>query len=63
MLLLAGQPLDEPIANYGPFVLNTETQLKEAFDDFNMGRNGFENARTWRSKIRDMKNEKRATSQ
>jgi len=54
--------LDEPIANYGPFVLNTETQLKEAFDDFNMSRNGFENAKTWRSKIRDMKNAKRATS-
>ena len=54
-VLLAGQPLNEPIENYGPFVLNTRQELQQAFDDFHTGKNGFENARNWRSGIRDMK--------
>lgn len=49
LLLIAGKPLDEPIANYGPFVLNTKEQLQQAFDDFHSGKNGFEAAPTWRS--------------
>lgn len=61
MLLLAGKPIGEPIVNYGPFVLNTEEQLNQAFDDFRSGRNGFEAAPKWRSEIRNMKN-KRSTS-
>jgi len=51
IVLLAGQPLNEPIANYGPFVLTTQEQLKQAFDDFQTGKNGFENARRWKSEI------------
>jgi redox-sensitive bicupin YhaK (pirin superfamily) len=37
-ILIAGQPLKEPIAQYGPFVMNTHQQLIEAVQDFQAGR-------------------------
>ena len=39
-LLIAGKPLREPIAQYGPFVMNTREQLIQAMDDFRDGRLG-----------------------
>ena len=39
-IVLAGKPLREPIAQYGPFVMNTRQQLMEAVDDFRNGRLG-----------------------
>lgn len=39
-LLLAGQPLNEPIARHGPFVMNTKSEIVQAIDDFNSGRFG-----------------------
>jgi redox-sensitive bicupin YhaK (pirin superfamily) len=39
-LVIAGQPLGEPIVQYGPFVMNTRAQIHEAVDDFNAGRFG-----------------------
>jgi len=40
VLVLGGQPLDEPIAGYGPFVMNTEAEIRQAIEDFNSGRFG-----------------------
>ena len=40
VLLLAGEPLNEPIVGYGPFVMNTKQEIAEAVRDFNSGRFG-----------------------
>jgi redox-sensitive bicupin YhaK (pirin superfamily) len=38
LLVLTGEPIDEPIVGYGPFVMNSEEEIRQAIDDYNSGR-------------------------
>jgi quercetin 2,3-dioxygenase len=40
VLLIGGMALNEPIARYGPFVMNTENEIRQAFEDYRLGRMG-----------------------
>ncbi|XP_063970380.1 pirin-like isoform X3 [Lytechinus pictus] len=48
-VLITGKPLNEPIVQYGPFVMNTDDEIQQAISDYRTARNGFEKARTWKS--------------
>ncbi|MCD7466740.1 hypothetical protein HAX54_003745 [Datura stramonium] len=51
-ILVGGEPLGEPIAQLGPFVMNTQEEIDQTIEDFENYTNGFEKARYWRSQAR-----------
>ena len=52
--MIGGQPLNEPIMQKRFFVMNNAEELDQAFDDFEKGKNGFEGADKWSSKIKEL---------
>ncbi|XP_021893595.1 pirin-like protein [Carica papaya] len=48
-ILVGGQPLNEPVVQHGPFVMNTQAEIDQAIDDYYQCKNGFELAKTWKS--------------
>jgi len=41
ILVLSGEPLNEPYVSYGPFVMNTQEEIHQAINDYNEGKFGF----------------------
>lgn len=41
ILVLSGEPINEPIASHGPFVMNTEDEIKKAYEDYYIGKFGY----------------------
>lgn len=50
-ILVAGQPLDQPVVQYGPFVTTSREEVMQALQDFQTASNGFERAANWESEI------------
>ncbi|KAF9937520.1 hypothetical protein BGZ75_009280 [Mortierella antarctica] len=50
-VLIAGEPLKEPIVQHGPFVMNSKEEIYGTFVDYQNSQNGFERAKNWRSTI------------
>lgn len=49
-VLIGGQPIGEPVVQYGPFAMTSQEEIQQAFKDYREGKNGFENAPHWKSK-------------
>jgi len=51
VFLIAGEPLEQKVFQYGPFVMTSQEDINAAIVDFQIGRNGFEKAGKWKSEI------------
>ncbi|GLI80495.1 RNA pol II transcription cofactor [Penicillium ochrochloron] len=50
-IIVAGQPLDQKVVQYGPFVLSSQEEVYQAMLDYQTASNGFEKSRNWQSEI------------
>lgn len=50
-VLIGGKELEQETVQYGPFVASSRTGIQKAFEDYQYGRNGFENVKNWRTLI------------
>ncbi|CAB4263655.1 unnamed protein product [Prunus armeniaca] len=48
-VLVGGQPINEPVVQHGPFVMNSQDEINQTIQDYHYGQNGFEMAKSWRS--------------
>ncbi|KZT26249.1 hypothetical protein NEOLEDRAFT_1132279 [Neolentinus lepideus HHB14362 ss-1] len=51
LILIAGEPLDQTVFQYGPFVMTSREEIQKTLIDYQLGMNGFEKAHTWKSEI------------
>ncbi|CAN7085463.1 unnamed protein product [Brassica oleracea var. botrytis] len=47
-LLIAGEPISEPVVQHGPFVMNSQAEIDMTIEDYRSAKNGFEGAKSWR---------------
>lgn len=52
-VLVGGQPLNQPVVQHGPFVMNTQAEIDQTIEDYHYCRNGFEKAKYWKSQDYD----------
>lgn len=50
-ILVGGKKLEQEVVQYGPFVASSRDNIQKAFQDYQYGRNGFENIKTWQTLI------------
>ncbi|OVA01649.1 Pirin [Macleaya cordata] len=48
-VLIGGQPLNEPVVQHGPFVMNTQAEIDQTMEDYRYRKNGFEKGKYWKS--------------
>ncbi|KJA20198.1 hypothetical protein HYPSUDRAFT_43310 [Hypholoma sublateritium FD-334 SS-4] len=51
LVLISGEPLDQTVVQYGPFVMTSREDIQQTLVDYQSGKNGFERAHTWKSEI------------
>ncbi|GAA6062820.1 hypothetical protein JCM10212_001552 [Sporobolomyces blumeae] len=51
VVVVSGEPLEQEIVQHGPFVMDSVQGIRQAFMDYQLGRNGFEGAHEWKSEI------------
>nr|XP_043622242.1 pirin-like protein isoform X2 [Erigeron canadensis] len=52
-ILVGGEPIGQPVVQWGPFVMNTQQEIDQTIQDYENFENGFENAKYWRSDDQD----------